>query len=450
MGRTIDVAAAAAVNGSEAVLPVEYARSVVVENPAGLLAEKILSMMIAHAGGGMGLDRWHVLDSALIREYASDGVSHLSVPVLRRVAKELLAMQVEYWMHDERRKRTVGELGVVVDRVKVELDDSEHGRGRLLMRFKLGSLYRELASRSDFWVRLSSEDVLRLTSRYGVRLHRYLSSYQSIEGRRDVTVDLQQLRKVMGMGPRQYDQFKTFNRWVLKPAVADINQRPGWDLECQQLRRNRRVALIRFAWKGMVEEANEAVVTRGPTVGFPENGVIDGTDWGEMARALGGGVAVDHIGKRWVGWVARKNDTKAKAGDRDRLRLNDERRFAAFCRRFAEEGTRVVEVGESGGEEEVVREMSAVDEGLEFPITEMVHIYRYWRDLAEKHGGSVNVDHVGREFQRYCESCGIALDAADIRDRFVMFCKRRVWREPWHKKTEMEARALTWSRGAGS
>lgn len=446
MGRTIEVAAAAARNSGDLVMPVEYARSMVVENPAGVFAEKVLSMMIGHAGGAMGSDRWHVLDSGLMREYAGEGLSHLSVSVLRNMAKELLAMQVEYWVYDARNKKVVGELGVVVDRVKVELDDSGRGRGRLLVRFKLGDLFRELASKSDFWGRLPLKEVVRLTSRYAIALHRFLSSYEAIEGRREVTVDVERLRRLMGMGSKRYAEFKSFNRWVLQRAVADINGRLDWELECRQIRRNRRVARICFTWKGSGNGVEERAERSGEAaVGFPDDGEIEGTVWGRIARAEGGGVDANHIGRRWAAWVRRKNTEKASKGEKDRLSVNDERRFTSFCKRFA--GDDVSGEAAAGGNDALeVGEHSPFELGLEFPETPILRAYRYWKNLVEEYGGGTDADHVGYEFQRYCERCGISLAAPDIRDRFVVFCKKRVWHENWQRKSDEEALALTGSR----
>ena len=59
-------------------------------------------------------------------------------------------------------------------------------------------------------------------------------------------IPLEKFRELMGMGPDEYPEFKTFNKCVIKPAVKEINELTNFFVEIKQKRSGRKVAFLKF------------------------------------------------------------------------------------------------------------------------------------------------------------------------------------------------------------
>lgn len=59
-------------------------------------------------------------------------------------------------------------------------------------------------------------------------------------------IPLEKFRELMGMGPDEYPEFKTFNKCVIKPAVKEINELTNFFVEIEQKRSGRKVAFLKF------------------------------------------------------------------------------------------------------------------------------------------------------------------------------------------------------------
>ncbi len=86
---------------------------------------------------------------------------------------------------------------------------------------------------------------------YPMRIYELLKQYESI-GERTLSVD--EVKKMFEIGV-EYARFPDFNRWVIKPAIRDINKHTDLEITLVEYRKeSRRVVGMRFVFRRKVRE----------------------------------------------------------------------------------------------------------------------------------------------------------------------------------------------------
>lgn len=93
------------------------------------------------------------------------------------------------------------------------------GEGRVELRFSKDML-PYLTELSRQFTKYALSDVARMTSAYGIRLYELLIQWDAV-GKREFSVD--ELRACLQLENR-YPSIKDFKKWVIEPAVAQINE----------------------------------------------------------------------------------------------------------------------------------------------------------------------------------------------------------------------------------
>lgn len=112
--------------------------------------------------------------------------------------------------------------------------------GRIELRFGKDILPYLTGLQREF-TRYALSDVAKMTSAYGIRLYELLAQWP--EGHREV--DLEDLRRWLQLEDR-YPLMADLRRWVLAPAVAQINEFSPLNVVCSQRKTGRRVTHIVF------------------------------------------------------------------------------------------------------------------------------------------------------------------------------------------------------------
>lgn len=95
-------------------------------------------------------------------------------------------------------------------------------------------------------------NVAGMTSVYGVRLYELLIQWRS-KGEREVEVDwLRHAFQIEG----KYKNIRDFKRWVIEPAVSDVNEHSDLTVTWGQRKRGRTVAFIQFQFAPKVKPAS--------------------------------------------------------------------------------------------------------------------------------------------------------------------------------------------------
>jgi plasmid replication initiation protein len=112
--------------------------------------------------------------------------------------------------------------------------------GRIELRFGKDILPYLTGLQREF-TRYALSDVAKMTSAYGIRLYELLAQWP--EGHREVAVE--DLRRWLQLEDR-YPLMADLRRWVLEPAVAQINEFSPLNVVCSQRKTGRRVTHIVF------------------------------------------------------------------------------------------------------------------------------------------------------------------------------------------------------------
>lgn len=122
----------------------------------------------------------------------------------------------------------------------VQSIDYIDGEGRIEMRFGKDILPYLTGLQREF-TRYALTDVIKMTSAYAVRLYELLAQQPS--GRREIA--LSDLRRWLQLEDR-YESIRDFKRWVLDPAVEQINEHSPLTVTWSQRKTGRKVTHLAF------------------------------------------------------------------------------------------------------------------------------------------------------------------------------------------------------------
>ena len=106
------------------------------------------------------------------------------------------------------------------------------------------------------FTKIPLKQVLQLRSKYAIRLYELLKRYEDTGFRTDY---LPELRKKLGVEENEYPRFFDFERYVLKPAVKEINEKTDLEVSYTKKRTGRKITHIEFEIKS--KNANQGDTT---------------------------------------------------------------------------------------------------------------------------------------------------------------------------------------------
>ncbi|MCP4344997.1 MAG: replication initiation protein [Desulfobacterales bacterium] len=100
------------------------------------------------------------------------------------------------------------------------------------------------------------QNVIRLKSSYSIRIYELLKQYEFIGER---TFNLEELRRILGIEPEEYELYSNFKNRVLKPSQKEINsKKTDISFEFQEKKKGRKVAEIVFKIRSNRETVKKA------------------------------------------------------------------------------------------------------------------------------------------------------------------------------------------------
>lgn len=115
--------------------------------------------------------------------------------------------------------------------------------GRVELRFTKDML-PYLTQLTEQFTRYALEDVAKMTSSHAIRLYELLAQWRGA-GKREVEVDW--LREAFQLGDK-YPAIKDLKRWVIVPAVEQINEHSPLQVKWEQRKTGRRVTHLTFTF----------------------------------------------------------------------------------------------------------------------------------------------------------------------------------------------------------
>lgn len=194
----------------------------------------------------------------------------------------------------------------------IKVSDQPNGDGRrprvLLTRWVQEVVYRDDEGAVDirfakgvipYLNQLTSEfsqyklaNVAGMTSSYGVRLYELLIQWRS-KGEREV--ELAWLRHAFQLEGK-YKSIRDLKRWVIEPAVNDVNAHSDLQVSWGQRKRGRVVAFIQFRFQPKAPEATKAAPRGKP--GRLRGGLVDGVPRAILDRHANRGESYEAAAER--------------------------------------------------------------------------------------------------------------------------------------------------------
>lgn len=118
------------------------------------------------------------------------------------------------------------------------------GEGRVELRFTKDMLPYLTELREQF-TKYALSDVAKMDSAYAIRLYELLMQWSST-GQREIS--LEDFRRILQLEGR-YPAIRDLKRWVLEPAIDQINEHSPWSASWEQRKTGRRVTHLSFTFE---------------------------------------------------------------------------------------------------------------------------------------------------------------------------------------------------------
>lgn len=139
------------------------------------------------------------------------------------------------------------------------------GEGKIILRFD-PSLKPELLNLKKIFTEYRLEHILKLKSSHSIRIYELLKQYERIR-KRELEID--EFKSLLGIG-EGYDRFYDFERYVLEPAKAEINEKTDIAITYSKIKSGRRISKIAFTIEPkFIDEEKEKLKL------YKENGIFD-------------------------------------------------------------------------------------------------------------------------------------------------------------------------------
>jgi hypothetical protein len=317
-----------------------------------LRAAKMWHLLIKAAGARLSDNVKHCIPLA---DLYQAGLGHMTQDERIETLRELQQTLVEVTTESPKIRgglRTVS--GALLSSVERDHDD----RGDLEWYFSPALLV--VFASSEHWAVLSKRAVMAFESRYSLRFYEIMTLRGPLDHLTSQEFKLDELRDRLGVPVGKLEKWFDFRRFVLEPAIAEVNHLSGLTISYEPMKRGRSVVAIKLTWaekspperkatkreldapkvgrKARREGTAETIVTPAspltPTspdlsAGFPVGGSIHYGAWGDIARK--------NLPKNPTPDVDMVADAfrRARLNQRRPLKAGDvQEHFANFCKRW--------------------------------------------------------------------------------------------------------------------
>jgi len=314
MKKTVQIADDRAYDQTKTVLPAEVVRGVYMHNSPSLRALKLMHLMIAKAGGRMAEPVRHEMRLAEINNI--EGMVRHDQESIKPLFLELSTCAMVF-EEPEKKRYTVG---TIMD--KAVVDYHHKNSGDILVSWTFGSMFLDMAERSNHWAILDRQTVFHLGSKYSVLLFQYFASLQNLKHKTGEVFTVDQLRSMLGIGQGKLARFSNLNLRALQPAIVEINQLARFTLTATLRKTGRTITSVEISWEPKPDpteakreldrpkvgrKARREGSAEAPALAFPDSGGIRYAEpWQSIAKTHGSGKDINLIAKDFRAWCAGK------------------------------------------------------------------------------------------------------------------------------------------------
>ena len=304
MGKTTEVAADRAYDQTKTVLPSEVAQGVYMQHAPSLQALKLMHLLIGTAGGRMADPVRHTMRLSDIKQIEGmrNHTSHTVAPLFAELRAATMTTD------DPEKKRIV--IGGLLD---VAMVDYRHEvSGDVLITWSFGGMFIDMARESNHWAILDRQAVFHLGSKYSVLLFQHISSLTNLKHITSKRLTVAELRGLFGLQGDKHKLFSALKRWVIEPAVSEINSDlTRLHLTATYHKIGRTVAEVEIAWEvkddlakvkseldrpKVGRKARQNGTAETPVLSFPSSGSVKDTQpWDKIAREYARRIDGQHV-----------------------------------------------------------------------------------------------------------------------------------------------------------
>ncbi|MEM8528365.1 MAG: replication initiation protein [Bacteroidota bacterium] len=127
------------------------------------------------------------------------------------------------------------------------------------IEFELPTPILEAVKNPEMYVKLDLFILRGLRSKYSSALYEALKDYQNLNS---IRVEIEVLRKLMGVGEKQYSVFTMFKKRVLDRAISEINEKTDISIQYELERAGRKVEAVIFSVSSLLKQATKEEVNQ--------------------------------------------------------------------------------------------------------------------------------------------------------------------------------------------
>jgi hypothetical protein len=214
--------------------------------PLTLVDRRSYNLLIAHAWDRIDEDVEHAIPKSVLRG------THESNDRLVDTIRRLMAAQVEVRIirDGKRYLQSIHLLGAVAR------PEDEEEDGNVYYRFP--AELREIIRQSSIFARLQTEVMFCFSSKYALALWEMVQKRGNLKHKNTDEFTPDELRKMLGVPHGRLHDFSSFRRFVLLPAVEEVNALSSHMVQLDAIRHGRKVVKLRLIWFAKDEQGLKA------------------------------------------------------------------------------------------------------------------------------------------------------------------------------------------------
>jgi hypothetical protein len=127
-----------------------------------------------------------------------------------------------------------------------DLDDPKRAAG--VFKYSFDKRLIEILKDSTIWGKISIPVLMAFTTKYAVSLYENIAQMVNLDRKTSHVYSLEAFRELMGVQNGNYKTFGELNKYVLKPAVMEINALASFGLSVLPVKEGKRVVQIQVGW----------------------------------------------------------------------------------------------------------------------------------------------------------------------------------------------------------
>lgn len=127
-----------------------------------------------------------------------------------------------------------------------DLDDPDRSAG--VFSYSFDKRLIAILKDSTIWGKISIPVLMAFTTKYAISLYENIAQMVNLDRKTTHTYSLEEFRELMGVQNGRYKTFGELNKYVLKPAVMEINALASFGLSALPVKQGKRVVQIQVGW----------------------------------------------------------------------------------------------------------------------------------------------------------------------------------------------------------